>query len=342
MTLMSGKVYSDFGVPSNTIGEQGDIFMQLDGLKITYRKEGVAWTPIGNQLGTIPEFLQGNGTPSNILGKDGQYYRNVTTQVIYQKNAGVWNNIGSWTSLQVTQVLDQAGIGKYLGTAPNLVTTGSMNDLVIAGEYYVTGSVTNMPPNVGAGYVKVWGFNSGNVGQLVQRTTGASYSPWHIRLSSGGSWGQWVGCATQDGDSTRKFKALAGTDWDDVATVSQLNTGVSGVIAPKALALFIVSAGGVVTIDRSVNVSSITKIAVGQYQVGFINPLLLSPIVELTTIDQTTQGGYGAGGVTRKQATWFSSGLNSIVINLRAVTTDNNGVSVILYTDDAYISLIVY
>ena len=342
MTLMSGKVYSDFGVPSNTIGGQGDIFMQLDGLKITYRKEGVAWTPIGNQLGTIPEFLQGNGTPSNILGKDGQYYRNVTTQVIYQKNAGVWNNIGSWTSLQVTQVLDQGGVGKDLGTAPNALFDISLNDVTEVGEYYYSTGVTDYPVGADAGLMKVWRIDANNVGQLVQRTTGASYSPWHIRLSSGGSWGQWVGCATQDGDSTRKFKALAGTDWDDVATVSQLNTGVSGVIAPKALALFIVSAGGVVTIDRSVNVSSITKIAVGQYQVGFINPLLLSPIVELTTIDQTTQGGFGAGGITRKQATWFSSGLNSIVINLRAVTTDNNGASVILYTDDAHISLIVY
>lgn len=342
MALMSGKVYSNTGAPNNADGVNGDIYMQLDGFKTTYRKEDGSWVAVGSTLGAIPEFISGVGVPSNVLGADGQYYRNSTNQDMYYKQGGLWANVGNLTGAAFTPVLEQAGIGKYLDTAPNLVTTGSMDDLVIAGEYYVTGSVTDMPPNVGAGYVKVWGFSSGNVGQLVQRTIGASNSPWHIRLSSGGSWGAWVGLATQDGDPTRKFKALAGTANDDVVTVGQLNTEVSGVITPKALALFIVSAGGVVTIDRSFNVSSITKIAVGKYQVSFTNPLLLSPIVELTTIDQTTQGGFGAGGITRKQATWFSSGLNSIVINLRGVTTDNNGASTVFYTDDAYISLIVY
>jgi hypothetical protein len=319
--------------------------MQLDGLKITYRKEGVAWTAIGNQLGTIPEFLQGNGIPSNILGKDGQYYRNVTTQVIYQKNAGVWNNIGSWPPIQVldqvSQVLAQGGVGKDLGTAPNYITGGSLNSITASGEYYVSG-VTETPVGVTAGFLKVWRIDANNVGQILQKTFGSSSTELHFRIRTAGVFVPWQTYALEGGNPTKTFKALAGTDGNDVATVSQLNTKVSGVIAPKALALFIVSAGGVVTIDRSVNVSSITKIAVGKYQVGFINPLLLSPIVELTTIDKTTQGGFGAGGITRKQATWFSSGLNSIVINLRAVTTDNNGMGVVLYTDDAYISLIVY
>lgn len=341
MALMSGKVYSDVGVPSNTIGEQGDIFMQLDGLKTTYRKEGATWTPIGNQLGTIPEFIEGNGIPSNILGEDGQYYRDVTTQVIYQKDAGIWNNVGSWIQLALLNQLTANGIGADLATT-NWLTNVSLNDVTEVGEYYYSTGVTDFPIGVDAGMMKVWRLNANNVGQLVQPVIGSSYSPWHIRLSTGGTWGAWVACANQNGDPNRKFKALAGTANDDVATVGQLNTEVSGVITPKALALFVVSAGGVVTIDRSVNISSITKIAVGQYQVGFIDPLALSPIVELTTIDPTTQGGFGAGGITRKQATWFSSGLNSIVINLKAVTTDNNGASVIIYTDDAYISLIVY
>lgn len=341
MALMSGKVYSDVGVPSNTIGEQGDIFMQLDGLKITYRKEGVAWTPIGNQLGTIPEFIEGNGIPSNILGEDGQYYRDVTTQVIYQKNAGVWNNVGSWTQLALLNQLTANGIGADLATT-NWLTNVSLNDVTEVGEYYYSTGVTDFPIGVDAGMMKVWRINANNVGQLVQPVIGSSYSPWHIRLSTGGTWGAWAACANQNGDPTRKFKALAGTANDDVATVGQLNTEVSGVITPKALALFVVSAGGVVTIDRSVNISSITKIAVGQYQVGFINPLTLSPIVELTTIDPTAQGGYGGGGIVRKQATWYASGTTSIEVHLRGIATDNNGISNIAYTDDAYISLIVY
>lgn len=337
MALMSGKVYSDVGVPSNTIGEQGDIFMQLDGLKTTYRKEGVSWTPIGNQLGTIPEFLQGNGLPSNILGEDGQYYRDVTTQVIYQKDAGVWNNVGSWTQLALLNQLIANGIGADLAVTNIILNIDAFTEA--GAEGYFDGATIGTKP-AATGLVKVWRSNATNIAQKAQ----VSDDKWATRFTTdaGATWTAWRITANEDGDATRKFKALAGTENDDVATVGQLNTEVSGVITPKALALFAVSAGGVVTIDRSVNISSITKIDVGRYQVGFINPLVLSPIVELTNIDQTTQGGLGAGSITRKQATWYVGGSNSIIINLKAVTTDNNGASVILYTDDAYISLIVY
>lgn len=226
MALMSGKVYSDVGVPSNTIGEQGDIFMQLDGLKTTYRKEGVSWTPIGNQLGTIPEFIEGNGIPSNILGEDGQYYRDVTTQVIYQKDAGVWNNVGSWTQLALLNQLTANGIGADLATT-NWLTNVSLNDVTEVGEYYYSTGVTNSPIGVDAGMMKVWRLNANNVGQLVQPVIGSSYSPWHIRLRTGGTWGAWAACANQNGDPTRKFKALAGTAADDVAVVGQLPSGFS-------------------------------------------------------------------------------------------------------------------
>lgn len=341
MALMSGKVYSDVGVPSNTIGEQGDIFMQLDGLKITYRKEGVAWTPIGNQLGTIPEFIEGNGIPSNILGEDGQYYRDVTTQVIYQKNAGVWNNVGSWTQLALLNQLTANGIGADLATT-NWLTNVSLNDVTEVGEYYYSTGVTNFPIGVDAGMMKVWRLNANNVGQLVQPVIGSSYSPWHIRLRTGGTWGAWAACANQNGDPTRKFKALAGVDSDDVVNVGQLNTTVTNIASPKALALFTVNPAGVATIERQLNIGSIVRNSVGNYTINFTKALTETPIVELTTIDQSTQGGYGAGGITRKQATWCTLGLNYITVNLRAVITDNNGVTLILYTDDAYISLVVH
>ena len=39
MALMSGKVYSNTGAPSNADGVDGDIYLRLDGMKTTYRKE---------------------------------------------------------------------------------------------------------------------------------------------------------------------------------------------------------------------------------------------------------------------------------------------------------------
>lgn len=192
MALMSGKVYSNTGAPNNADGVNGDIYMQLDGFKTTYRKEGGSWVAVGSTLGAIPEFVSGVGAPSNSLGTDGQYYRDTDNQDIYYKQGATWNIIGNLDNISISAKLSQAGIGKYLDTAPNVVTTGSMNDLVIAGEYYVTGSVTNMPPNVGAGYVKVWGLDSSNVAQIMQRTLGSSVFEIHFRKSSGGVFGAWI------------------------------------------------------------------------------------------------------------------------------------------------------
>jgi hypothetical protein len=223
MALMSGKVYSNTGAPNNADGIDGDIYMQLDGFKTTYRKESGAWVAVGSTLGAIPEFISGVGVPSNSLGTDGQYYRNTAKQDIYYKQGGVWNIIGNLDNSSVSAKLSQAGIGKYLGTAPNVVTTGSMNDLVIAGEYYVTGSVTNMPPNVSAGYVKVWGLNSGNVAQTLQRTVGSSVFEIHFRQSSGGAFGAWRSLASTDLATT----TLAGIV--EKATQVELNTGVANV-----------------------------------------------------------------------------------------------------------------
>lgn len=222
MALMSGKVYSNTGAPSNADGIDGDIYMQLDGYKTTYRKENGAWVAVGSTLGAIPEVISGSGAPSNGLGDDGQYYRDSASQGIYYKQGGVWASVGNLANNDVAAELDQAGIGKYLGTAPNVVTSGSMNDLLLAGEYYVTGTVTDMPTNVGSGYVKVWGLASNNVAQILQRTNGASLTEMHFRKSTGGVFGAWGGLANSGGDATLKFKALAGTASDDVVVVSQL------------------------------------------------------------------------------------------------------------------------
>ena len=214
MTLMSGKVYSDAGTPSNAIGENGDIFMQLDGLKTTYRKEGGAWTPIGNQLGTIPEFLKGVGVPSNVLGEDGQYYREVNTDAIYEKQAGVWTNIGSWTALETQQLLQSNGIGANLSVTNTILNIDGFADAGAEGYYNI--DTLGVKPSA-AGFCKVW--RGGNlIGQKVQTTTNL----WATRFSTdGASWGNWRISANQDGDASRTFKAAAGVAADDVVVVGQ-------------------------------------------------------------------------------------------------------------------------
>lgn len=222
MTLMSGKVYSDAGTPSNAVGDQGDIFMQLDGLKTTYRKEGGAWTPIGNQLGTVPEFLKGIGVPSNAVGEDGQYYREVNTDVIYEKSAGVWTNIGSWTALETQQLLQSNGIGADLAVTNIILNIDAFIEAGAEG-YFDSATIGTKP--AATGLVKVWRSNATYIAQKAQ----VSDNKWATRLTAdaGATWTAWRIAANQDGDATRKFKALAGTAADDVAVVGQLPSGFS-------------------------------------------------------------------------------------------------------------------
>jgi hypothetical protein len=222
MTLMSGKVYSDAGTPSNAIGENGDIFMQLDGLKTTYRKEGGAWTPIGNQLGTIPEFLKGVGVPSNVLGEDGQYYREVNTEAIYQKDAGAWTNIGSWTALETQQLLQSNGIGADLATTNHV---SNIDTFIEAGaEGYFDNTTTGTKPHT-YGVVKVT-----KAGTELHQSSQTSTNKVATRVSgdTGTTWSAWRIAANEDGDASRTFKAAAGVAADDVAVVGQIGAVPAG------------------------------------------------------------------------------------------------------------------
>jgi len=263
MALMSGKTYSNTGTPSNADGVDGDIFMQLDGLKTTYRKEGGVWTAFGNQLGTIPEFLKGIGVPSNSLGADNQYYRDVNTDVIYEKSTGVWTNIGSWTSLAVSNLLESNGIGADLSVTNIILNMDNFTDEGAEGYYNV--DTLGVKPSA-AGFCKVW--RGGNlIGQKVQTTTNL----WATRFSTdGASWGNWRISANQDGDATRKFKALAGVAADDTVVVQQLTNAIQSVEnnlagIPRVVASVVFDGTG--TILSSYNVASVYKDTTGRFTI---------------------------------------------------------------------------
>lgn len=264
MTLMSGKVYSDAGTPSNATGENGDIFMQLDGLKTTYRKEGGAWTPIGNQLGTIPEFLKGIGVPSNAVGEDGQYYREVNTEAIYQKDAGAWTNIGSWTALETQQLLQSNGIGADLSVTNIILNIDNFADEGAEGYYNV--NTLGVKPSA-AGFCKVWRGGSTLIGQRVQTTTNL----WATRFSTDGlTWGGWRISANQDGDASRTFKAAAGVAADDTVVVQQLTDAIQSVEnnlagIPRVVASVVFDGTG--TILSSYNVASVYKDTTGRFTI---------------------------------------------------------------------------
>lgn len=228
MTLKSGKVYSNTGTPSNTYGVDGDIYIQLDGLKTTYRKEGAVWVAVGSSLGAIPEIISGTGVPSSLLGADGQYYRNVENQDIYYKGGGLWSAIGNLQGLAFQALLIQHGIGKDLNTPPNLINSGSLNSYITQGEFYFTNTVANRPFE--HGLMKVWRENSTYTYQLVQ---GAGDAGIATRYSGdgGATWQSWRypfsgGLATISNDGlVRKATALqlasvTANVWPDAETIA--------------------------------------------------------------------------------------------------------------------------
>ena len=225
MALMSGKVYSNTGAPSNADGVDGDIYLRLDGMKTTYRKESGAWVAVGSTLGAIPEIISGVGAPSNALGADEQYYRDTNNQDIYYKQGSMWNIVGNLAGATFALLLDQAGIGKDLATAPNLINSGSLNTATTVGEYYYTNAVTDTPSPWGL--MKVWREHSTTIYQLVQ-SAGYGGKLYNRYTPDGGvNWGPWIEYANVGGNAGQRFKVAAAVDPDDAVRLEQMS-GVDG------------------------------------------------------------------------------------------------------------------
>ena len=229
MALMSGKVYSNTGAPSNADGVDGDIYLRLDGMKTTYRKESGAWVAVGSTLGAIPEIISGVGAPSNALGADGQYYRDTGSQNIYYKQGSTWNIVGSLAAASLKAILDQAGIGKDLATYPNLINSGSLNTVTSVGEYYYTNNVTNTPAPYGL--MKVWREASNIIYQLVQ-ASGYDGKLYNRYTTDGGvNWGPWVGYANVEGNASIDFRVLGGTNSNSAVSYAQLISATDNLFA---------------------------------------------------------------------------------------------------------------
>ena len=233
MSLMSGKVYSNTGAPNNADGVDGDIYMQLDGFKTTYRKESGAWVAIGSSLGAIPEIISGSGAPSGLLGADEQYYRDSDTQDIYYRSGGTWSSIGNLQGASFLPLLLIQGVGKDLGTSPNLINSGSLNSYIAAGEYYFTNNVANRPFDYGL--MKVWRESPVYVYQIVQGSGGQGLA---TRYSSdgGSTWTAWNYTANRNGDSSQTFKVDTAAEDDEAVPLNQVRGLVATQVSITTLA----------------------------------------------------------------------------------------------------------
>lgn len=230
MALMSGKVYSNTGTPSNADGVDGDIYLRLDGMKTTYRKESGAWVAVGSTLGAIPEIISGVGAPSNALGADEQYYRDTSNQNIYYKQGSMWNIVGSLAAASLKAILDQSGIGRDLELLPNLIDGGSLNSITTVGEYYYINNVTDTPAPYGL--MKVWRKNFIYIYQLVQSSgyNGKLYN--RYTEDGGATWGPWVEYANVGGNAGQRFKVANAVDDQDATAKLQVETMIANALVP--------------------------------------------------------------------------------------------------------------
>lgn len=295
MALMSGKVYSNTGAPSNTYGTDGDIYLRLDGMKTTYRKESGAWVAVGSTLGAIPEFISGVGTPNSSLGADEQYYRDTENQDIYYKQGSIWNLVGNLQGAVFAGRLDRAGIGKDLSTPPNLLDSVSLNTVIGVGEYYYDPSCTDKP-TTGGGLLKVWREDENYIYQIAQISLTGKLSSRYSN-DGGTNWTSWFDYGRTQGYSDVDFLVSGGTQPNSAVSYTQVNTlidtTVNLLLKPKALGRFKnVAPSPTIQYFNTYNIDSVVRNAAG-WSVTFINDL---PSADYVVVGNVSFGGGGSVG----------------------------------------------
>lgn len=81
--IEGSRVLSGNGVPANTLGDNGDVYVNLLNGDIYAKANGV-W--VGGQ----GQVLSGNGAPNNALGDNGDLYLNLTNGDLYKKFNNAW------------------------------------------------------------------------------------------------------------------------------------------------------------------------------------------------------------------------------------------------------------
>ncbi|SNW62030.1 Collagen-like protein [Orpheovirus IHUMI-LCC2] len=137
------QIFADIGVPSPSIGVDGDFYLD-NSTGIYYIKELGVWVPQGNLTG--PQGTAGTpgsqiftaaGVPSSALGVDGDFYLDTATGNYYIKAGGVWALQGN---LQGQQGLPgEPGSQIFTGAGAPLPATGVDGDFYLdttTGDYY--------------------------------------------------------------------------------------------------------------------------------------------------------------------------------------------------------------
>ena len=100
-TKSSTLILNGAGAPSNTLGSNGDYYLDTTNTRFYGPKSGGTWSTYVSLIGTPNAIFSGSGAPSLGTGNNGDYYIDNTNKRFYgPKAAGVWP--GSYSSLVVS------------------------------------------------------------------------------------------------------------------------------------------------------------------------------------------------------------------------------------------------
>lgn len=128
------------GVPQNTTGKNGDVFLKTD-TSALYQKLNGTWIlafTIPASTGTGSTLLYGLGVPGSVIGADGDSYIDTSTGIFYLRTSGTWAQAFSM----------QTGPQGPRGTAGTNGTNGTNGNTILHG----TGNPSNLTDGVNGDY----------------------------------------------------------------------------------------------------------------------------------------------------------------------------------------------
>lgn len=205
MTVTSGAFLNGTGTPDNADGANNDHYRDSSNQDIWFKSSGL-WELIGNLRVNTPDgvgttFREGVGSPDNLDGADGNYYRNTANQDVWKKTSGAWSLIGTWAGTIIGDTVVATGEG--VPSNPTGLDGFYYRDVLTQDIYFKAGGVWTKIGNWAGGGTSGTVLLSGAGAPLVGVGANGDYyrdsTNQDIYLKTAGSWakiGNWAGTAT--------------------------------------------------------------------------------------------------------------------------------------------------
>ena len=146
-TVVGSVWYNGTGVPSPSLGSNGDYYLDNATGNVYYLTGGV-WTITTNIFGSNGAngsvIFNGTGVPSPTLGNNGDYYIDTATNDLYFNTSGSWNIVGNIQGTAGSVIFNGTGTpSPTLGNNGDYYIDTATNDLYFntSGSWSIVGNI---------------------------------------------------------------------------------------------------------------------------------------------------------------------------------------------------------